>query len=373
MNSKVVLCLATAIFMAAVCLATDQTASNTATVSGGGNVVGQSNEQNAFGSGATQTASNDADVFGSGNRVGQGNRQNAFGSGATQSASNDADVFGSGNTVGQSNTQNAFGSGASQSASNTANVFGSGNRVGQSNVQNAQPMALIYPGSSVLEQRVWYDGGWILGPAYVCVQGVLDTAIQNDRNQLIRTHELYPDGHIDVSEWIYHPAGDFVQGVFVGDALGQHLLRAEGSVSGFSPDIVTIQVVPCGYTGPSTGGSGWVSQSASNTANVGGSGNTVGQSNVQNAFGSGASQSASNTANVFGSGNRVGQSNRQNAFGSGATQTASNDADVFGSGNTVGQSNEQNAFGSGASQSASNDADIYGNGNSVSQGNTQNA
>jgi hypothetical protein len=349
MNKRVMLCLATVIFMAAVCLAagqTTQTASNDATVTGGGNTVSQSNTQNAGGSGHVfQDASNSANVGGSGNTVDQSNAQSAFGGGSvTQRASNKANVGGSGNTVDQRNRQNAFGSGPiSQSASNTANVGGFGNRVGQSNVQNAgtQAMMIIRP-TSVLEQRIWDTSynGWTIGPTNVYVQDTLDAQIYNDRDQYLRQHELYPDGRDVVQDLGYYPAGP-VNFQFGADVVGEHKLRAEGSLSGLSPDIITIEVLP--YYQPLMGGYGGTSQFASNNANVGGFGNRVGQSNTQNAFGSGASQTASNTADVFGSGNAVDQSNAQSAFGSGASQSASNSADVSGNSNSVSQSNTQNA------------------------------
>jgi len=324
MNWKIMLCLAAVIFMVSACLAvgpTSQTASNSATVNGNANSVSQSNTQYASGGAVTQSASNDANVQGSGNTLTQGNTQIASGPGSV-----------------------------AQTGSNTVK------------------MVITYPADSYIMQRVLYNNVWMLGPAAVCEQDSLLTAIKNDRNQLVRVHEKYPNGAVVTSDWSYSTAGEVMKNVFIGDAIGVHKLRAEGSVSGLSPDIITIEVVPCGYVGVPVGGSGWTTQSASNSATVQGSGNSVNQGNTQTSYG-GGSQTASNDADIFGDNNNVGQSNTQTSYG-GGSQTASNDADIFGDYNTVNQQNKQKKYGSG-SQSASNDADIFGSGNSVGQSNEQ--
>lgn len=237
-----------------------------------------------------------------------------------QSASNKAGGAGSGIIVSQDinqNAQSAAGGNIWQDADNVANVGGQGGQVSQGITQNAQSgTGVTPPPASGLQMRIMYQGTWTLGPIVVCYGNSLDTAIKNDRDQYLRTYEVYPSGQVSVNDLGFHRAGEIVYGVFVGDAQGEHMLRPRGSLSGWSNDIIKVQVVPCGYGGvPPAGGNIW--QGASNTANVGGSGNWVDQDINQNAWsGSGGDiwQDADNVANVGGSGNQVDQDVNQNAW-----------------------------------------------------------
>jgi len=239
-------------------------------------------------------------------------------------ADNIADVSGSGNRISQNigmNANSAGGGDISQDADNRANIDGSGNRVDQNIHQNAGSgvIGLVVPGViqpvSSLQQRVQYSGQWILGPATVCLDRSLDTVIKNNRNQYLRTYEIYPNGQMFATDMGYHAAGEMVYGAFVGDKPGLHKLRARGSISGWSNDILMIQVVPCYLTGGYIAGG--VTQDADNWANVGGRGNRVDQDIDQNAWSGGGGdiwQDADNTANVDGSGNQVDQNIDQNAW-----------------------------------------------------------
>jgi hypothetical protein len=240
-----------------------------------------------------------------------------------QSASNRADAGGSGIVISQDINQNAQSTGGGniwQDADNVANVGGQGGQVSQGITQNAQsgpiiPTGIVVPATS-LQMRLMYQGAWTLGPTVVCYGNSMDTAIRNDRDQYLRTYEVYPNGQVSVNDLGFHRAGEMVYGAFVGDAQGEHMLRPRGSVSGWSDDIIRVQVVPCGYGGvPPAGGNIW--QGASNTANVGGSGNWVDQDINQNAWNRGGGniwQDADNVANVNGWNNQVDQDINQNAW-----------------------------------------------------------
>ena len=240
----------------------------------------------------------------------------------TQSASNKAGGAGSGVFVSQDINQNAkstSGGNIWQDADNVANVGGQGGHVNQGINQNAQsgpvPAGTVPPASG-LQMKIMYQGTWTLGPAMVCLSNSLDTVIRNDRDQYLRIYEVYPNGQVSVNDLGYHYAGEIIYGAFTGDSQGEHILRSRGSVSGWSNDIITVQVVPCGYSGVPTAG-GNIRQDASNTANVGGSGNWVDQDIDQNAWsGSGGDiwQDADNVANVGGWGNQVDQDINQNAW-----------------------------------------------------------
>jgi hypothetical protein len=389
-----------------------QNASNTVNVDGWDNTIVQSSTQNAWSSGSIiQDASNTANAFDNNDlfnsciasggtvvtksccksvsdfpntcligacgcspdnskeirvcdcgpgRCFDGNACSSGASGISQQASNTANVGGSGNWVDQNIDQNAWSSGGGniwQDADNVANVGGQGSQVSQGITQNAQsgPMKLIIPTgvtpspASSLQMRALYQGAWALGPVPVCYGNSLDTAIRNDRDQYLRTYEVYPNGQVSVNDLGFHRAGEMVYGMFVGDAQGEHMLRPRGSVSGWSNDIIRVQVVPCGYGGmPYGGGNIW--QGASNMANVGGSGNWVDQNIDQNAWSSGGGniwQDADNVANVNGWGNRVDQDINQNAWSRGGGniwQDADNVANVGGWGNQVDQDINQNAW-----------------------------
>jgi hypothetical protein len=316
----------------------------------------------------------------------------ASGGDVVQSASNRADLRGSGNIVSQGIDQNAQSIGSGniwQDADNVANVGGQGSQVSQGITQNARsgPVKLIIPAgvasplASRLQMRAMYQGAWTLGPIPVCYGNPLDTAIKNDQDQYLRIFEIYPDGQMQVTDLGYHRAGELVHATFVGDVPGEHMFRTGGSVSGWSDDIINVQVVPCGYGGmPYGGGNIW--QGASNMANVGGSGNWVDQNIDQNAWSSGGGniwQDADNVANVNGWGNRVDQDINQNAWSRGGGniwQDADNVANVGGWGNQVDQDIDQNAWsGSGGDiwQDADNVANVGGWGNQVDQDINQNA
>jgi hypothetical protein len=278
----------------------------------------------------------------------------ASGESIVQSASNTADVGGYGNSVSQSNTQNA------------QNAFGGGSITqGASNSANVGALAMVVPTGS-LQERIWDGGEWRL-TAGVCLGETRNTSIYNDLDQNLMTYELYPNGQVVVSNPSYHLAGEMVYGEFTADTAGEYKIGTIGSVSGWSPDIITVQVVQCEYIGPST--DGFISQGASNRAKVGGMGNTVDQSNTQNAFGFGsgkATQRASNKANVFGSGNRVNQGINQRVFGSGTTQSGGNRADISGTNNAVKQQINQKASGGGVTQSGGSYVHASGSNNEVS-------
>jgi hypothetical protein len=382
------LCLATVILIASVCLAA-------------GSAVSQNVGQSAQGSGITQTGSNSADVGGWGNNVNQGVDQDAFGSGISQTGSNSADVGGWGNNVDQNIDQNAQGSGITQTGSNVANVnqpsYIPPTSSGGTSVNLPQgevsyyviPNAGSFQPTYGLEMRVMYNGLWTAGPASVCLGRSMSAVIRNDQNQYLRTYEKYPSGYLSVKDWGYHLGGTYLHGVFVGDTLGWHQLRARGSRSGWG-SIIWIYVAKCGGWYPPSGGwnpsggGNWVNQgvdqnaqgtgitqTGSNSANVGGWGNNVDQNIDQNAQGTGITQTGSNSANVGGWGNNVDQTINQNAHGNDISQNANNVANMNGQNNALNQQINQNAEGSGISQSGSNRASVTGGLNDIHQGVSQ--
>ncbi len=185
--------------------------------------------------------------------------------------------------------------------------------------------------TSALRQRILDENiGWTTGPITVCIHDSVPAQIYNPQDQYLQQHELNSNGQEVVIDLGFFNSG-FINFQLTGDVLGQHMLRAEGSLSGLSPDIITFEVIPCYPTESAVSGSAdEISQSPGSRGTMSGFGNSVDQSNANTAYGRRTKQTASNWANVVGYGNKVNQGINQNVFGSGTAQTKGNRADIYG-------------------------------------------